>query len=83
MITNMQPSNSRRTATNWVLLATLVVYLILALFTVREVGLVGEVAIGWSQPDAPTVFVNLDPPITSDGAPPQGAGHDIGPLSAR
>lgn len=42
----------------------LVAYLLLAFFTVRAVGLVGEVAIGWALPGAPTVLVTLDPPVS-------------------
>jgi hypothetical protein len=66
-----------------VLLGAVLVYLGLAIGTVTEVGIVGEVAIGWSQPEPPQVWVELDPPIEAGGNPPSGAGHDLGPLSAR
>jgi hypothetical protein len=55
----------------------LVAYVTLAVTTVREVGLVGEVAAGWALPRAPVVMVSLDPPIAADAA---GA---AGPLRAR
>lgn len=42
----------------------LVAYLLLACSTVRAVGLVGEVAIGWALPSPPTVLVTLDPPVS-------------------
>ncbi|MDP2309790.1 MAG: hypothetical protein Q8P18_27465 [Pseudomonadota bacterium] len=45
-------------------LGALVAYLGLAFWTVRAVGLVGEVAIGWALPRAPTVLVALDPPLS-------------------
>jgi hypothetical protein len=46
------------------LLAALVVYFFVVSVTVRSVGLVGEVAIGWALPTPPTVLVALDPPVS-------------------
>ena len=67
----------------WVLMVALLTYLGLAWFTVREVGVVGEVAIGWSQPSGPQVWIDLDPPVASAGVPPDGAGHQLGLLHAQ
>ena len=50
------------------LFAALLVYFFLCFFTVRGVGLVGEVAIGWALPSPPTVLVQLEPPVSGDGA---------------
>jgi len=47
-----------------VLAAALAVYLFVSATTVRSVGLVGEVAIGWALPTPPTVLVALDPPVS-------------------
>ena len=48
------------------LVAALGVYVVLAALSAREVGLVGEVAIGWALPHPPTVLVQIDPPVSSD-----------------
>lgn len=58
-------SGARGTGT---LFAALLVYFFLCFFTVRGVGLVGEVAIGWALPSPPTVLVQLEPPVSGDGA---------------
>lgn len=60
----------------------LALYGLLAVFTVREVGVVGEVAIGWGLGRPPAVLVQLDPPLWADGATPPTAGHALGPLVA-
>jgi hypothetical protein len=44
--------------------SALVAYLLVASVTVRAVGVVGEVAIGWALPSPPTVLVTLDPPVS-------------------
>jgi 4-amino-4-deoxy-L-arabinose transferase-like glycosyltransferase len=56
------------------LLAALLLYFALAAGTVRGVGLVGEVAIGWALPDPPRVLLELDPPV--------GAATEVGALQA-
>lgn len=69
----------------------LALYLALAAATVRGVGVVGEVAIGWALGRPPVALVDLDPPRVADGAPPvraapavdlPTAGHRWGPLVA-
>ncbi len=59
-------------------MAILAVYFSLAATTVREVGTVGEVAIGWMARPPPVVLAQLDPPLPADLGP----GHRWGPLVA-
>ena len=40
-------------------------------------------AIGWSQPSGPQVWLDFDPPVQTAGQPPDGAGHQFGPLHAQ
>lgn len=61
-----------RSVALWV---ALVVYVTLAWSTVRAVGVVGEVAIGWALPTPPTVLTRL--------APPDESIDRVGPLEAR
>lgn len=58
----------------------LVIYLALSWATVRAVGVVGEVAIGWGLGAPPDALVSLDPPLWADGAREPSAGHRAGPL---
>jgi len=57
-------------------------YLGLSLGCARELGRVGEVAIGWTPGPPPQVAVNLDPVRWADGAVPATAGHRLGPWIA-
>ncbi len=59
------------------LLVALVLYLILAVTSAREVGVVGEVDIGWALPTPPRVLVQWAPPVEAE------AGGRLGPLEAR
>lgn len=56
------------------------VYGALALLTVRGVGVVGEVAIGWSTGRAPEALVETDPDRWADGAASPTVGDRRGPL---
>ncbi len=58
------------------------VYAALAMGTARQIGLVGEVAIGWALPSPPAVLVGFDPPTWADGALQPTTGHALGPLIA-
>lgn len=68
--------NARENVLLW---AALVLYATLAATTVRGIGVVGEVAIGWTQGPPPTVLVDLPSQVASDEPP---AGHRLGPLVA-
>lgn len=48
------------------LIAAVAVYAVLAGFSARDVGIVGEVAIGWALEHPPEVLVQIDPPVSSD-----------------
>jgi len=54
----------------------------LAIFSVTEVGVVGEVAIGWGLGMAPNVIVEVEPLRWAGGAADATAGHQWGPLVA-
>lgn len=58
------------------------VYAAAAALCAREVGLVGEVAIGWGLGRPPEVLVGLDPPVWADGGAVSSAGDTWGPLVA-
>ncbi len=60
----------------------LLVWAALALLGVREVGVVGEVAIGGALGRPPAVLVSLEPERWADGATEPTAGHRLGPLVA-
>ena len=60
----------------------LAAYLGLAVLTVRSVGVVGEVAIGWSTGRAPAALVDADPATWADGAAAATVGDRAGPLVA-
>ncbi|MDP2313384.1 MAG: hypothetical protein Q8P41_10795 [Pseudomonadota bacterium] len=45
-------------------LSSVVAYFLLVVLTVRGVGLVGEVAVGWALPTPPVVLLTLDPPVS-------------------
>ena len=64
------------------LLGILALYLGLALSTVREVGLVGEVAIGQALSRPPRVLVDLPTGAWADGAATPTVGARMGPLVA-
>jgi len=64
------------------LLLALAIWAALALFTQREVGVVGEVAIGAALGRPPAVLVSLEPELWADGATPPSAGDVAGPLIA-
>jgi len=49
---------------------------------VRSVGVVGEVALGWSTGRPPIALVDTDPPRWADGAVDGSVGHTAGPLVA-
>ena len=82
------PLGRRAPLSLWLALA---LYLGMAAFTVREVGVVGEVAIGWALGRPPVALVDLEPPRVADGDPGArtpasvewtSAGHRWGPLVA-
>lgn len=58
----------------------LLIYAALALGAVREVGVVGEVAIGQALDAPPAVLVEIDPPRFASGVMVPSAGHRWGPL---
>ena len=60
----------------------LLTYLVLAAVTVREVGVVGEVALGWSTGHAPRALVDANPPQWAEGTEASTVGHSAGPLVA-
>jgi len=60
----------------------LAVYGMLAMLTVKDMGVVGEVAQSWQSGRAAAVVVATDPVLWSDGAAAQTAGHRLGPLIA-
>lgn len=65
------------------LLLALLLYLGLALGTVRQVGFVGEVDLSWGLGRPPAAVVALDPQATwADGAAQVTSGHRWGPLVA-
>ena len=64
------------------LLVALILYALAALLTQREVGVVGEVAIGPALGRPPAVWVQSDPVVWADGASSPTAGHQDGPLVA-
>lgn len=64
------------------LMVALLVYGLLALMTIRDMGVVGEVAQSWQTGRAGAVVVGTDPLLWSDGAAIQTAGHTLGPLIA-
>jgi len=59
-----------------------VIYAVLSMFSVTEVGVVGEVAIGWGLGMAPNVILDLDPLRWAGGAADVTAGHSWGPFVA-
>ncbi len=64
------------------LLLALGLYAVLCSQTARELGVVGEVAIGWALDRTPAVLVEVDPKMWADGASQPTAGHAAGPLIA-
>lgn len=60
----------------------LVIYALLAAFTVTEVGLVGEVAVGWALGEPPAVVLATEPLTWADGLRAPSGGHRWGPLLA-
>lgn len=65
------------------LLLALAVYAVLAAATVRQVGVVGEVDLGWALGRPPLALVQLEPqPVWADGAATPTAGSRWGPLVA-
>ncbi len=62
------------------LIVALGAYGILGSLCVREVGLVGEVAIGWTTGRPPAALVQLEPPLWADGLQAPSAGQVDGPL---
>jgi hypothetical protein len=62
------------------LVLALSAYLCLALLTVRGVGVVGEVALGWSTGRAPAALVQAAPARWASGADEATVGHQAGPL---
>ena len=54
----------------------------MAATSVRQVGLVGEVAIGWGLGRPPAVLLSVDPAIWADGSAIPSGGSVIGPLVA-
>lgn len=64
------------------LVLALLIYALLAAFTVGEVGLVGEVAIGWALGEPPAVLLSTEPLTWADGLRAPGGGHRLGPLLA-
>ncbi|MFT4978122.1 MAG: hypothetical protein ACI8S6_004030, partial [Myxococcota bacterium] len=64
------------------LLVALTLYSLLAALIANDLGLVGEVAMGWALDRPPAVVVSLDPLLWADGAAEQTAGHRAGPLIA-
>jgi hypothetical protein len=56
-------------------------FVCLAVLTVTQIGVVGEVAGSWSTPP-PQVLIEDSPPAWADGAAPSTAGHRWGPLVA-
>lgn len=62
------------------LVLALCAYLCLAALTVRSVGVVGEVALGWSTGRAPAALVQADPARWASGTDPATVGHHAGPL---
>ncbi len=61
----------------------LAAYLLLAVLTVREFGVAGEVAAGWASGPPPRVALDLDGPVWSGPPWTPGAGHAWGPLVTR
>lgn len=58
----------------------LALYLLLAAVTVRQVGVVGEVALGWATGHPPLALVDDAPPRWADGGAQGTVGHAAGPL---
>ena len=54
-------------------------FLTLAAISVNQVGVVGEVAIGWGLGAPPDALVQISPPLWADGARDPTAGHRWGP----
>ena len=79
MVWQKPPSAPRRPIGLWV---ALLLYAGLGVFTVREIGTVGEVAQSWTTGRPAPVLVSAEPVLWSDGGAGQTAGHRWGPLIA-
>lgn len=60
----------------------LAIFAAAAALWVRQIGLVGEVAIGWGLGRPPAVLLSVDPPIWADGSVTPSGGSAWGPLVA-
>ena len=64
------------------LLVAILIYGLLSAVSATDMGIVGEVAIGWGLERPPQVLVSVDPMLWADGAAERSAGHRAGPLIA-
>ena len=64
------------------LLIAILLYGVLSALSATDMGIVGEVAIGWALDRPPQVLVSVDPVQWADGAAAGTAGHRAGPLIA-
>lgn len=64
------------------LLVAILAYTILSSLIANDLGIVGEVALGWALDRPPRVLASVDPLLWADGAAEPTAGHRAGPLIA-